>query len=90
VIISASDVGVIMLAKKYISFKLMPVVFYPIVCSVIIGSVLYIFGRVFVNNLVMALVMVVLGTIIYFGSMYLLAWKQLREDVAMVVGNLRR
>ena len=89
-IISLSVIAVIYVTKKYVPFNVFNTTFYPTFCSLVMGGMTYAFGISFVDNLWMTFAMVIIGMLVYAGSMWLLAKEQLKTDIALVMRNLRK
>ncbi len=83
-IIATSVVGVVSLTKKYITFSLRPTIQNPLICSVMMGIIVGAFVHYIPANLCTMIAAIILGGLIYMGSMYLLARQELHDDLAIV------
>lgn len=89
-IISLSVVGVIYLVKKYVAFNVGSITIVPASATTIMGIVVYFLSKVLVSNLLMVFVMIVIGVIIYLGTMFLFGRKQIIEDTRSIILNLKK
>lgn len=89
-LISFSVVAVVWYARMHIPFSLYETVFYPAVCSVIMGIVVYYVSQRLVTNFVWIGIMIGVGTVVYFSTMYLFSRKQLNEDVMSIIRHLKK
>lgn len=89
-IISLSVVLVIYVTKKFVPFSIFDTTFYPMFCSLVMASVIYVFGLFFVHDLLMTILMILVGVIVYAGSMYLLARDQLHTDISLIMRYLKK
>lgn len=86
-IISLSVVIVVYLVKKYIEFSILPV-FYPFSASLIMSSCIYFFMKIFPASLITVLVGMVLGVILYFALVFIMARKLVTADIKMVLDHV--
>lgn len=89
-IISLSVVAVIYITKKYIQFSVLPMVTLPFIGSAIMGLVVYFSARLWAHNLLSLAAVALLGGLVYFVMMYVMARKQLQEDVLLVIKNIKK
>lgn len=86
--IAFSLVIVVYLTKKYIDFNIFNVTIYPLLCTLIMGGVIYFISPFFVKNLLSLLIMIIMGAILYFGLMFIFAKKILLSDIKLIRTNL--
>lgn len=88
-LISTSVVGVVYVAKKYISFSIWQAILTPSIASVFMGIVLIVISPLIITNLYILLGIVVAGASIYFAMMYILARDFIIDDIKTIVHNLK-
>ncbi len=88
-LIATSVFIVIYLVKKYVDFN-WTVVFYPLTSSVFMGVVLYWLTRFLPQNIYYLSFSLVLGLIIYFGSIFILAKDMVLSDIRLIKENIFR
>ncbi len=89
-IISLSFVGVVILVKRYISFSIFRIILYPLIATVCMGVGLSIFGNYFITSYLTIFIGIVIGAILYFAVMYLLASAMIKADIQMIRENLKK
>lgn len=89
-LIATSLVLVIYLVKKHIDFSLYRTVSYPFLATLIMGIVLYFASQVLINNLFTLILMIIVGGILYFGIMILLARQELIADIRLIKRSLTK
>lgn len=89
-IISLSVVGVVYITKKYIQFSILPIVTLPFVGSLFMGLFVYVAAKMLAHNLFSLMAVILLGGLVYFAMMYILARKQLHEDIMVVLKNIKK
>ncbi len=88
-IISLSVIGVVMIVKKYISFNIFSVIFYPAVATIVMGIVLYFFSNL-VTNFPLFFLSIFIGGVTYLLTIYLIAKNLIISDIQLIVENLRK
>ncbi|MCL4417364.1 MAG: oligosaccharide flippase family protein [Patescibacteria group bacterium] len=89
-IIAFSVVIVVYIAKKYINFRVSEVIKFPVIATCLMGIFMYFLSPVIVKNIPLLFLMVIMGGSIYFSAIYLLAKKQLLDDVQLIRENLKK
>lgn len=89
-IISLSVVGVIFITKKYISFSIGPALFSPTIATFVMGVVLFVLSPFIAVNLYYLFVLILLGILIYFAMMYMLARDFIISDIKLILTNLKK
>jgi O-antigen/teichoic acid export membrane protein len=89
-LISLSLVIVVYLVKKHINFDLIKSSVYPLIASFIMAITVYISAKIFVSGLVSLLAIIILGVFVYFVTIFLIAGKQLKADVKLVMVNIKK
>lgn len=74
---------VIAITKKYIAFSIKPV-FAPLLSSILMGIVLYYLTTIFSKSLNTLLVLIPVGSLVYFGICFALARNILMQDIALI------
>ncbi|MEM4271065.1 MAG: oligosaccharide flippase family protein, partial [Candidatus Pacearchaeota archaeon] len=72
-LIALSLVLVVYLARKYINFDIFLVTRYPIICTLIMGLIIYFVSPYVVRNLFTLLLIILMGVILYSGIIFLFA-----------------
>lgn len=86
--ISLSVVFVVFLVKRYIKFNLFRSIIFPILGSLVMGVILYGLSPIIVNDLLGFIFMILIGVMVYFLTMYLIAKKQVLEDIKLIKSHL--
>lgn len=89
-VISFSVVGVIYIVKKHIPFSISRIVGYPSVGAAVMGIFIYILSPYVVSSLPSLLFMIMLGVVIYFFTMFILAKQQIIDDIRLIRENLSK
>jgi len=89
-LIALSVFGVVYLTKRCISFSSIHSVRFPFLASCIMGFVLIMFNKIVSVNLINFFIAIALGVITYIGAIYLLAWKEVKEDIRTIREQLIR
>ena len=89
-IISFSVVGVVYLAKKYINFDIFKVTSGPFMATLFMSVIVYFLSPFIIKNIFTFLLMTVIGVILYFGAVFILAKKQILTDIALVRENIKK
>lgn len=87
-IIAGSVIFVVILAKRYIDFSIIKAIKSPTIATIIMGIFLYVIVGHVMKNIFGFILLCILGGLIYFVSMWLIARKELREDIASIRNNL--
>ncbi|MEX2012949.1 MAG: oligosaccharide flippase family protein [Candidatus Levyibacteriota bacterium] len=89
-VIATSVVGVIYIVKRHINFSVARITGFPALGALSMGMVVYILSPHIVRNLPTLIFMIILGIVIYFLTMLVLAKRQIIEDLKMVRANLQK
>ena len=89
-IISLSVILVIYLVKRHLSFSIFNAVFYPIICTIVMGIVVYGASLLLASNLFGLLVTIVLGILVYFASAYVLAKERIKADILLIRQSFKK
>lgn len=89
-IVGSTACIVIILVKRYIQFNLFNVLLVPTIATVLMGIVLYCISPFVISNLLMVFVMIVVGAIVYLGSLFAMGKNQIIADIKMISANLKR
>lgn len=87
-VISLSVIFVVFIVKKYIKFNLLEIVIFPFIGSALMGVILYLTTPLFPNNLLGLILIVILGVVIYFLTMFLVARSKIIEDITLIKSHL--
>ncbi|SRR5258706_2325192 len=82
-VISTSIVLVIFLTKKYISFSI-KVVKVPLIATTLMGIILLLIMQRLPTNIVSVISIIIIGAIVYIGSVFMLAKKTVIEDIGII------
>lgn len=89
-IISLSVIAVTLVTKRYIHFRVMPLVIPPIIATVVMTIVLHVISPFLVSSIFMLILVMLIGGVIYAGTLFLIARAQIMADIALVRENLRK
>lgn len=89
-IITFSVIFVVYITKKYIDFDIFKTIKNQIISTSFMGLIIYFLSPLIVKNFPMLLTMIVIGSIIYLGSMFLLAKAQILEDIKLIRQSLQK
>ena len=89
-IISLSVILVIYLVKRHLSFSIFNAVFYPIICTIVMGVVVYSVSLVLATNFFGLLITIAIGVLVYFASAYVLAKERIKADILLVRQSIRK
>ncbi len=89
-LISLSVVIVIYLVRRYVKFDIFKATIYPLVSSIVMGLAVYFLSSIFVTSILTLIFMILLGAVIYFLCVFILAKKEILENINLVRNNLRK
>ena len=89
-IISLSVILVIYIVKRYLSFSVFNAVFYPLICTIIMGIVVYALSIVLGGSLFGIFVTILLGMLVYFFTAYVLAKERIKADILLIRQSIRK
>lgn len=89
-LISLSVVIVIYLVRRYVKFDVFKATVYPLVSSLVMGLAIYFLSLVFVTSIPSLLFMILLGAVVYFSCVFILAKKEILENINIVKNSLRK
>ncbi len=89
-IISLSVILVIYIVKRYLSFSVFNAVFYPLICTIIMGIVVYALSIVLGGSLFGIFVTILLGMLVYFFAAYALAKERIKADILLIRQSIRK
>lgn len=89
-LVSISSIFVVVLVRRYIKFNIFNAVFPPLISTIIMSLVLYPLSSFFAKGIFSLFLMVILGAVVYFLVIILIAKKQVLADVRMIKNNLKR
>lgn len=89
-LISLSVVIVIYLVRKYVKFDVVKATIYPFIGSIVMALVIYFLSPVFVTSILTLLFMILFGAVVYFSCVFILAKKEILENINLVRNNLRK
>lgn len=88
-LISLSVVIVIYLVRRYVKFDVLKATVYPLIGSVIMALFIYFLSPKFVTNILSLLLMILFGAVVYFFCVFVLAKKEILENIQLVRNNLK-
>jgi len=88
-VISLSLFAVIFAVRKYVDFNFLGVIKNPLIATFIMGTVLYFASRILVSDFLSLSIMIILGVVIYFLVLFVLAKDQLLADLRFVKEHLK-
>ncbi len=83
-IIAVSVIAVVYITKKHLDFFVIKTIHSPLIAYSIMGVVLFFASKYVIHELFGFIAMCVLGALIYFVSMWLIAKNELQQDIATV------
>lgn len=89
-VVATSVVLVIHLMKRYVSFRVLPVIIFPLISAVIMGGVLYALAPIIVINVPTFILTVIIGAIIYIGMLFLTKKDLIMSDARFILANLKK
>lgn len=89
-IIACSVVWVIYLVKKYVQFNLINALSAPALATLAMGVVLYYLSPIIISNLITVFVMIGVGLLVYFATLFLIGRRQLINDTKAIMASLKK
>jgi O-antigen/teichoic acid export membrane protein len=89
-VIALSSLFVMVIAKRYITFRVLPVILPPLIGTVLMGGLLYFLSPYLVKNFPTFFLAIALGGISYIAVLFLIARQQVVSDIQLVVSNLKK
>ena len=87
---SLAVIAVILVAKRYMQFNLSDQTIPPLVASLIMGVMLFLTRTILTSSLIHLGLYVLLGVIVYFGSLLVLFRKQFIGEVSYIITIVRQ
>jgi len=81
---------VVYIMKKYVSFRVLPVIFYPLLSAVIMGGVLYLISSYLITNILTFILTALIGATIYVGVLFLTKKDLILSDAKFILSNLKK
>lgn len=81
--ISLSVVFVIIVAKRQIAFSIKPIIA-PTISSIVLAVFLFLGNQLLAKNIVSIAILIVTGSLVYFGTCFLLARQAIIQDVLLI------
>ncbi len=75
----------IYLVKKYVVFSFWNSIYKPLVCTLLMSSIVWTGTNIFVRDMLSVVVVIIIGMISYFGSFYIVSKKELFEMKSFIV-----
>lgn len=89
-LIASSVVIVIYIVKRYIDFSVLKMVLNPFLATIFMGAVVYFLSPILVKNIFGLIFMIIFGAVVYFSTMFILAKKEMLDDIKLVRSNLKK
>lgn len=89
-LIASSVVIVIYIVKRYIDFSVLKMVLNPFLATIFMGAVVYFLSPILVKNIFGLIFMIIFGAVVYFSTMFVLAKKEMLDDIKLVRSNLKK
>ena len=89
-LIASSVVIVIYIVKRYIDFSVLKIVLNPFLATIFMGAVVYFLSPILVKNIFGLIFMIIFGAVVYFSTMFVLAKKEMLDDIKLVRSNLKK
>lgn len=87
-IISLSAIFVVILVRRYIKFNLLASTIFPLLGSLIMGISLYLISPIIAKNILGFFLTVIIGSMVYFLTMFIVARPQVLEDIKLIKNYL--
>jgi O-antigen/teichoic acid export membrane protein len=79
-IVSLSSIVAIWVAKRYLIFNFFKSIIKPTVAAILMGLLILILGNLLVKNILTVLILIMIGSLFYFGLIYTMVGKQFITD----------
>jgi PST family polysaccharide transporter len=89
-VINISVIPIIILSKKYVDFDTIKAIRYPVIATIVMGIVLYFTSVYLVKDIPTLIIDIVIGAMIYFGVLFLIAKNELIADIQFIKDNLKK
>lgn len=89
-LIASSVIIVIYLVRRYVKFDVVKATIYPFLGSVVMALFIYFLSPLFVNNILSLIFMILLGAVVYFLCVFILAKKEILENINLIKTNLKK
>lgn len=89
-LISLSVVIVIYLVRRYVKFDVFKATIYPLISSIVMGLAIYFLSSIFVTSILTLLFMILFGAVVYFSCVFILAKREILENIQLVKNNLKK
>ncbi len=86
--ISLSVIFVVLFVRRYIKFNLLSSTIFPILGSLFMGVVLYLISPMIAKEILGFIFTIIIGLMVYFLTMYLMARNQVLEDIKVIKNHL--
>lgn len=87
-VISLSVILVVFIVKKFVSFSLLKAIIFPFLGSVIMGLALLVISPLIIKDIFTFILTILISIMLYFSVMYLMASKQISDDIRVIKSNL--
>lgn len=88
--VSLSVFYVVYLVRKYVEFNIFGPVFKPLIAGLVMGIFAYITGQLIIKDAISLMLTVFLTMLIYLIILYIIAKKELKNDIIVIMRILRR
>jgi O-antigen/teichoic acid export membrane protein len=89
-LVATSVVLVIHIMKRHVSFRVLPIIFFPLLASLVMGASLFMMAPLLVTNVPTFILTVLIGAIIYVGVLLLTRKDLIMSDARFILTNLRK
>ena len=83
-IIACSVVLVVWIAKQYIKFRVLRMIQYPLIASLVMGVFLYFMTPFVIRDFLTFFMIILFGAIVYIGVMFLVARNQILSELSLI------
>ncbi len=87
-LIGVSSIAVIYITKKYINFSVFNFLAVPLISSILMGIVIYLFSMLLPHTLITIIELIIIGTLVYFTSIFLMARREVFADLQEIRKHL--
>jgi O-antigen/teichoic acid export membrane protein len=89
-LIATSVVIVIFLVRRYVKFDVIKATIYPLLGSIMMALFIYFLSPLFITSLFTLLLMILFGAVIYFLCVFILAKREITENINLIKTNIKK
>lgn len=89
-LVATSVFLVVAIMKRYVSFRVLPIISFPLLSALVMGVVLYFISPILISNVPTFILTVLIGAIIYIGMLFLTKKELILSDMRFILANLKK